>query len=80
MTECHLLSSFNHWDKTTLAIKSKLSALTLNSMEVLEEAKTGTIMITIFNAVKACYHSRPHIQVVLTPIISKKTKLYLRSY
>ena len=42
-------------------MKSKLSASTLNGIKVLEKAKTRTIMITIFNTMKACYYSRPYI-------------------
>jgi len=46
-TGCYFLSSLDCWDKTTPVAKFKLSALTLNSAEVFEEARTGAMVIAI---------------------------------
>ena len=58
---CYLLSFLDCWNKTTSVIKFELSTSTLNSVEVLGKARTEAVMIAIFNMVKVCYWSGPHM-------------------
>ena len=58
-------------NKIASVTKSKLSALTLNSIEMSRKANIRAVVMAVFSAVKVCYQSKLQTQVVFLPVTSK---------
>jgi len=70
MTRCYLLSSLKALESTAPVMKSKLSALMQNMVEVSREINTSTVIVSL-RTLKANFCMRSQVQVLLLPVISE---------